>query len=229
MKLLYALVLLFCLISVGYSEQIKKTNQINNINNNSNNNNNINNNINKIQHDDVKPESKAPWFFKQHSPEDFRKFLEEVILSIENEINPGNGTECVKTIATGTQTLISLKPGESQNFGIAFSVVSQITEKCGFQRLLIKFANDINFVILNGPVAFAERQFDALKNQSTNLIDCYKKVFNLTNSRELQSEQLGKCFSIVIMDPILVIKFNIFDIFHDPNLEILNEYNLHII
>ncbi|KAN0037510.1 hypothetical protein ACTFIV_002861 [Dictyostelium citrinum] len=194
MKLLYALVLLFCLISVGYSEQIKNTNNINN----------NNNNINKIQHDDAKPtESKAPWFFKQHSPEDFRKFLEEVLLSIENEINPGNGTECIKTIATGAQTLVSLKPGEPQNFGIAFSVVSQITEKCGFQRLLIKFANDINYVILNGPVAFAERQFEALKHQSTNLVECYKKVFSLNNSRELQSEQLGKCISIVIMDPIL--------------------------
>ncbi|KAK5577171.1 hypothetical protein RB653_002109 [Dictyostelium firmibasis] len=190
MKLLFALLLVFCLFAVSYAEQIKNQNQ-------------INNSINKVQHDDVKPESKSPWFYKQHSPQDFNKFLEEVLLSVENEINPGNGTECIKTIVSGTQTLVSLKPGDAGNFGTAFNVVSQITHKCGFEKLLLKFANDINFVILNGPEAFIHRQIEAFKNQSANLVDCYKKVFSLTYSRELQSEQLGKCFSIVIMDPIL--------------------------
>ncbi|KAN0003097.1 hypothetical protein ACTFIZ_009260 [Dictyostelium cf. discoideum] len=196
MKLLYALVLLFCLITVGYSEQIKNTNQINN---------NINDiNINKLVSDEIKPTpSKVPWFFKQNNSQDFIKFLEEVLLSVEHEINPGNGTECVKAITNGTHVLVSLKPGEPQNFGISFTVVSQITEKCGFEKLLLKFANDINFIIMNGPVAFAERQLEAFRHQSTNLIDCYKKVYSLNESRELQSEQLGKCLSIVIMDPIL--------------------------
>ncbi|EAL70162.1 hypothetical protein DDB_G0274539 [Dictyostelium discoideum AX4] len=185
MKLLYALVLLFCLIAVGYSEQIKNTNQVNNINN------------------DIPMHSKAPWFFKQHNPEDFVKFLEEVLISVENQINPGNVTECVKTITNGTLTLVNLKPNEPRNFGIAFSTIIQITEKCGFQKLIVKFANDINYIIINGPSAFAERQLEAFKNQSTNLIDCFQKVLALSNSRELQSDQLGKCLSIVIMDPIL--------------------------
>ncbi|KAM9980721.1 hypothetical protein ACTFIY_003034 [Dictyostelium cf. discoideum] len=185
MKLLYALVLLFCLIAVGYSEQIKNTNQVRNINN------------------DLPMQTKAPWFYKQHNPEDFIKFLEEVLISVENEINPGNSTECVKTITNGTHTLVTLKPGDPKNYGIAFQTIIKITEKCGFEKLLLKFANDINFIVVNGPVAFAERQLEAFKHQSTNLIDCFEKVLSLSESKELQSEQLGKCLSIVIMDPIL--------------------------
>ncbi|EGC34330.1 hypothetical protein DICPUDRAFT_92241 [Dictyostelium purpureum] len=178
MKLLLSIILVLGLLSVGgYSAQVADQ---------------------KTQNGPIQ----LPWFLINFNPNEFKLFVGETVLSIENIINPNSSNACIEQFINNTKVDYT----NTANFGLPnitnfIRGVTELTKKCGIQKIFDKVIIDLNFIADKGLKSFLEREVTTLAKNSQEIVNCFRDVILVSNDRNKQATQLGKCLAFFIVDP----------------------------